>query len=66
MNDLINTQIAMLNSFNEKMSLVHEEYSWHRFIKSKHMPSEGIADLRLRLQKGKSPGDSFMTVAIHI
>lgn len=56
----------MLNSFNEKISLVREDYSWHRFIKSKHMPSEGIADLRLRLQKRKSPGDSFMTVAIHI
>lgn len=56
----------MLNSFNEETSLVHEEYSRHTFIKSKHMPSEDVAELRLQLQKGKSPGASWMTVAIHI
>ena len=36
------------------------------FINSKYIPSEGIIKLRLRQQKAKSQGDSFMTVVIHI
>lgn len=41
-------------------------YSWHTFINSNYIPSEGISKLRLKLQKGKPQGDSFMTVATHI